>query len=32
MMSMLHLLWIVPVSTFFGLVIGAFCAAAHDDE
>lgn len=32
MMSMLHLLWIVPVSAFVGLIMGALCSAAKRDE
>ena len=32
MMNILHLLWIVPLSTFFGYFIACLMVAAKDDR
>ena len=32
MINALHLLWIIPLSACFGLIVAALCAAAKDKE
>lgn len=32
MISAWHLLWIIPASAFFGVMLAALCAAGRDDR